>query len=547
MGSSVNSDDPEKNLVAFQLAAALKQSPSNHRASQRRGALLSSGGIAMFRSVRSASGFRHRTNRRLVFECIEARRLLAGDVASPWHNAANPLDVTGDTFVTAADALHVLHYLGEFGESPVPSDAPAGPPFFDVNNDSFVSNVDVNLVMDGISDALNGVRQNPRNALDVNDNGAVNLQDALIVQDYLQKELWGLKQQSRRGEYLDVNGDGSVTTADQSQISMFLAPVNTPPSAVGEDLVLADSDRTLVVSPTQGLLRNDTDANGDPLRVVLVDGPTNGTIVLSETGGFTYQPNPGFIGEDSFTYQVDDGRSSDNLSNVATASIKVRDSAFNPVARPDAYSTTRDTTLTVEDTGGLLANDEGRLGEIFVLRNTDPEHGTLTFPASSRGRANGAFSYTPDPGFVGIDSFTYLVIQDNPSDPHPFRWSDVVTVEILVEDPARSSVHKLDVTADGAITAYDVLVVVNFINAGLTLDAEGESSSRNLDVNGNGAVTAADALAIINHINAGFGGPLTADSATPAEGESAADPTLDELALLFATDAEQGPATRRKS
>jgi hypothetical protein len=63
----------------------------------------------------------------------------------------------------------------------------------------------------------------------------------------------------------------------------------------------------------------------------------------------------------------------------------------------------------------------------------------------------------------------------------------------------------------------------------------------------NGAITAADALAIINHINAGFGGPLTAATTAPAEGESAANPTLDELALLFATDAEQGPATRRKS
>ena len=71
-------------------------------------------------------------------------------------------------------------------------------------------------------------------------------------------------------------------------------------------------------------------------------------------------------------------------------------------AHGDAYSTSEGTPFTVPD--------PGLLGERLRRTNGDPRkaavasgptHGSLT-PA-----ANGSFAYGPDPGFVGIDRFTY--------------------------------------------------------------------------------------------------------------------------------------------
>src|SRR5262249_27925278 len=69
-----------------------------------------------------------------------------------------------------------------------------------------------------------------------------------------------------------------------------------------------------------GLLVNDHDDDGDPLQVVLVQGPATGRLTLEADGAFTYLPDPGFIGSDSFTYKVTDGFLE---SNVATVKLLV--------------------------------------------------------------------------------------------------------------------------------------------------------------------------------------------------------------------------------
>jgi len=43
---------------------------------------------------------------------------------------------------------------------------------------------------------------------------------------------------------------------------------------------------------------------GDPLTAQLVDGPANETLVLNPDGSFTYIPDVGFSGTDSFTCQA---------------------------------------------------------------------------------------------------------------------------------------------------------------------------------------------------------------------------------------------------
>ncbi len=74
---------------------------------------------------------------------------------------------------------------------------------------------------------------------------------------------------------------------------------------------------------TSGLIENDTDDDSnDTLTVttIPVSDVSNGTLNLTSDGSFTYVPNPGFIGVDTFTYQVCD---SFGLCDTAAVSLDV--------------------------------------------------------------------------------------------------------------------------------------------------------------------------------------------------------------------------------
>jgi hypothetical protein len=71
-----------------------------------------------------------------------------------------------------------------------------------------------------------------------------------------------------------------------------------------------------------------------------------------------------------------------------------------PTCADDTYVTTRNQALTVNATNGVLANDT-------------PSNLTAAFPANTTqsgvlvGNTDGSFTYTPLPGFVGTDTFSY--------------------------------------------------------------------------------------------------------------------------------------------
>ena len=100
---------------------------------------------------------------------------------------------------------------------------------------------------------------------------------------------------------------------------MAAAPVATNDSAYftnsGTDLVV-----TLASNPTP-LLSNDLDIDSGTLTASVVASPTSGSLLsFNSNGTFTYRPNTGFTGVDSFTYKANDGALD---SNVATVSISV--------------------------------------------------------------------------------------------------------------------------------------------------------------------------------------------------------------------------------
>jgi len=87
---------------------------------------------------------------------------------------------------------------------------------------------------------------------------------------------------------------------------------------------------------------------------------------------------------------------------VATVSITVAPQNDSPNAVGESYSVTSGGVLNV-NTPGVLGNDTDiDSASLQAQLVTAPTHGALTL------NANGSFSYTPSPGYVGPDSFAYV-------------------------------------------------------------------------------------------------------------------------------------------
>ena len=158
------------------------------------------------------------------------------------------------------------------------------------------------------------------------------------------------------------------------------------------------------------VLDNDYDPTPiEPLYVSLETQPAHGIVYGHVAGMFNYHPDTNFVGTDSFTYSIND----DSGSDTATVTITVYNTP--PDAVDDAYEIQHDFQLNTYAVGnGVLGNDSDPNVNDMLLNATvatQPQHGTL-----DDFQSDGHFTYTPDPGFVGTDSFTYTASDDIESD-----------------------------------------------------------------------------------------------------------------------------------
>ncbi|WP_179862355.1 Ig-like domain-containing protein [Longibacter salinarum] len=207
--------------------------------------------------------------------------------------------------------------------------------------------------------------------------------------------------------------DNNYTDADTATVTLTVNAANTSPVAEADTFTVSESDTLEVFSP--GVLINDTDADGDDLASVLIDGPQNGVLVpqgtdnlgLTLDGAFTYAPNSGFRGVDQFTYRVDDGTTTD----TTTVTLNVNGL---PTAQPDAYDVAVNDTLDVAPPG-VLENDTDPEGDdLFSTLVEGPVNGTLVPQGIDQLgiTPDGGFVYVPNTDFVGTDTLTYRIRDD---------------------------------------------------------------------------------------------------------------------------------------
>ncbi len=158
------------------------------------------------------------------------------------------------------------------------------------------------------------------------------------------------------------------------------------------------------------VLLNDNDPNGDPISITANTTPATGTLLAPVAGVFNYvaASSPHTIA--TFTYTIEDSL---GRSDTATVTIGVSNP---PVANNDSGS------------GGATI-------DVNVLTNdTDPDMDALSVKSFTQGasgavtnQGGGVLRYTPNTGFEGLDSFTY-VCQD------VFLRTASATVSVVVND-----------------------------------------------------------------------------------------------------------------
>jgi hypothetical protein len=228
-----------------------------------------------------------------------------------------------------------------------------------------------------------------------------------------------------------TTGPVRVTTPGGTATSPTSFVVRVAPTTVADSYSTPQG-----VTLTGNVLSNDLGTNP---RAILINRPANGVLVLNPDGTFSYRPNAGFTGLDTFTYYACDPSLPLLCGNPATVSITVLRIA--PVTVADAYTTPQNTTLT----GNVLTNDLGTNPRAILINR--PVNGVLVL------NPDGSFSYTPNTGFVGADSFTYYACDPN----LPLLCGNPATVSITVVRVAPITVADSYSTPQGVTLTGNVL------------------------------------------------------------------------------------------
>lgn len=196
-------------------------------------------------------------------------------------------------------------------------------------------------------------------------------------------------------------------------------------------------------SPRSGsrtlLILSFSDATVTPSQFEILEGPEHGVLQAqgSAKSAYYYTSNSGYVGPDSFTWRCSDG----TWSEPATCSLNVIPNSQANDQSVTVYNGVKTARHTIVLSSSYVV-DQHRSGGVFKLV-APPEHGTLEWAAGQPvevgvpvADASPAFAkayaqsriwyYTPDPGYVGPDSFEWVWQYGG------LETSDIGTVNITV-------------------------------------------------------------------------------------------------------------------
>ena len=199
-----------------------------------------------------------------------------------------------------------------------------------------------------------------------------------------------------------------------AQVTIYVTPVNQAPTFVegpNQTVFVGAGPQTVAgwasqISPGAANESNQTltfivTQTAGPAGLFSV-GPS-----IDASGNLTYAPS-GLTGTDSFSVVLhDNGGTANGGHDTSVAQFfTITATATPPVPTgvPDTFVLSQSASSSATSINGVLANDVSNDNQHSSLRAvliSSTTHGTLTF------NTDGSFTYTPGPGFVGLDRFTY--------------------------------------------------------------------------------------------------------------------------------------------
>ena len=235
--------------------------------------------------------------------------------------------------------------------------------------------------------------------------------------------------------------DGS-NNSNTATIAITINAINDQPVA-DDQLVTTDEDSSVAI------ILKASDSNEDSLTFTIVNNPRHG-MISGMAPNITFIPYSDYSGSDSFSFHVHDGT---QYSDTAIVSITVSPINDEPTAKDQSATTDEDVNVDVT----LAASDIDTDDLSFSIIN-GPYHGSLSGTSPN-------FTYTPDPGYTGSDSFSFNAFDG-------IDYSDIAIFTVTVAFPmeqifeVRKNVTDLGVAAWAwELLALVIAILVIFIIA----------------------------------------------------------------------------------
>lgn len=210
---------------------------------------------------------------------------------------------------------------------------------------------------------------------------------------------------------LNAKASGTTTTGAnapliaqlEAQLNSLLAQIQAIESNTTTTSTGVPVGSSMTVSSNEGASVNGN-LNGSgtsPLTYAISSYPLNGTLTAftPSTGSFTYTPNANYSGSDSFSYTV---ANSAGVSAPMTVTINIVPTTTTSMIAPTGQMLSFSTANGAAINGTLAGSGTGPFTYQIV---TNPVWGSLT----SFSPTTGSFTYIPNSGYNGSDSFVYAV------------------------------------------------------------------------------------------------------------------------------------------
>jgi len=248
---------------------------------------------------------------------------------------------------------------------------------------------------------------------------------------------------------------------EECGIATLFITIDVPAILANDDMVIIPPGGSIDI-PVLDNDVNNSDCTTEELTITIITAPMSGQTIVNQDGTINYIAEEGFTGVDEFTYELCCNEECD----LATVNIVVGQA---PIAVDDMDTTTVGEPITIS----VLDNDSDPDGdELIITEISEPNNGSAVI-------FNDNIVYVPDSGFVGIDTFTYVICDQT-------MLCDTATVIVVIEEDGNGSPVIVDMDGNPVDTLFNSTPINEPLSDCISvIDPDGDQIM--IDIIGNGS------------------------------------------------------------